>query len=188
VKFDSLEPPYFYLVVGSKDEFGKFAFKLNYEAASENRWRLAIRVVRGEKMKTRAGLFDEFAAALQFPDYFGENWAALDECLSDLEWMPSEGYAVLMSNSLSVLSEEDPEDRAILPRLLARVCKFWATEHRVFPSRELKPMPFHVVFHATEPEVDFVDGLLKPHSADTPTIFLRDIQTNQGVSGGWPGR
>lgn len=178
MRLDSLEPPYFYVVVGSEDEFGKYAFHLNYEMNRERPCQFAIRVVRGRKMKTRAGLFNEFAAALQFPDYFGENWAALDECLSDLEWIPSAGYAVMVSNALSVLSEEDPEDRAILLRLLVRVCKYWATEHRVFPSREPKPTPFHVVFHAAEPETDFLNGLLKPHSADTPIIYLREAQKN----------
>jgi hypothetical protein len=47
--------------------------------------RLVVRSVRGRKMTTTAQLYDEFAAALQFPPYFGENWAAFDECLSDMD-------------------------------------------------------------------------------------------------------
>ncbi|MFD7158495.1 barstar family protein [Kribbella sp. NPDC059898] len=30
-----------------------------------------------------AGLFDEFAATLQFPYCFGENWDGLGDCVSD---------------------------------------------------------------------------------------------------------
>jgi len=37
---------------------------------------LAVRLVRGHKSRAVDGLFDEFAAALQFPYYFGANWAA----------------------------------------------------------------------------------------------------------------
>jgi hypothetical protein len=42
------------------------------------------RFCRGSKMQTLDALFDEFSAAWQFPYYFGYNWAAFDECLSDL--------------------------------------------------------------------------------------------------------
>src|SRR5947207_12960021 len=42
-----------------------------------------VRFVRGYKATTTADLFDELAAALQFSDYFGENWDALVDCLSD---------------------------------------------------------------------------------------------------------
>jgi hypothetical protein len=52
--------------------------------------RLVVRTLRGVKMQTVQQLFDEFAAALQFPWYFGENWAAFDECLTDLAWLPPE--------------------------------------------------------------------------------------------------
>ncbi|MFL6161550.1 MAG: barstar family protein [Jatrophihabitantaceae bacterium] len=68
-------------------------------------WRDARRVVRlkGRRMRTAAQLYDEFAAALQFPSYFGENWAAFDECLKDLEWLPSEaGHIVVITELFSV--------------------------------------------------------------------------------------
>jgi hypothetical protein len=178
MNFRSLESPYFCILVGSGDELGAFAFRLNYELTRRPH-SSAVRLVRGKKMKTRVDLFNEFAAAFQFPDYFGENWAALDECLSDLEWLPADGYVMLMSNVAGILSEEDSEDRAIFLRLLARVCKYWATEHRVFPSREPKPIPFHILFHATESEVNFVSELVKPHCSNTPVMFVRDIYRDQ---------
>ena len=40
--------------------------------------------LRGRKMTTLRQLFDEFAAALQFPYYFGANKDAFDECLSEV--------------------------------------------------------------------------------------------------------
>jgi RNAse (barnase) inhibitor barstar len=53
------------------------------------------RVVDGSAMDDRAGLFAQFAAALEFPDWFGHNWDALVDCLRDLSWLPGVGIAVL---------------------------------------------------------------------------------------------
>jgi hypothetical protein len=61
-------------------------------AAYELAWKVArdqmvTKVLRGSKMTSLDSLFAEIGAALQFPDYFGEIWPALDECLLDLSWM-----------------------------------------------------------------------------------------------------
>jgi RNAse (barnase) inhibitor barstar len=79
------------------------------------------RVLRGPKMRTAAGLFDEFAAALQFPAYFGENWDALDECLTDLSWLPAQRYLIAITTAPEVLSRASPADRHKFWELLKRV-------------------------------------------------------------------
>lgn len=59
---------------------------------------LATRHLRGERMRTTDGVFGEFAAALQFPPYFGFNWHAFDECLGDLSWLGVDaGVGVVIS-------------------------------------------------------------------------------------------
>jgi len=35
----------------------------------------------------KATLLARFAAALHFPDWFGHNWDALSDCLTDLSWL-----------------------------------------------------------------------------------------------------
>ena len=42
--------------------------------------------LRGGKMRTAAGFFDELAAALQFPSWFGENWDALTDIARFRGW------------------------------------------------------------------------------------------------------
>ena len=40
-------------------------------------------VMRGSRMHSKSSLLDEFSAALQFPDYFGHNWDAFEECFEE---------------------------------------------------------------------------------------------------------
>src|SRR6516225_3387906 len=63
-----------------------------------------VRRIRGHKAKTTAALFDEMAAALQFPSYFGENWNALDECLSDLEWLAGDACLLVFERAPELLA------------------------------------------------------------------------------------
>jgi hypothetical protein len=37
---------------------------------------------------SKAEVIARLAAALHFPDWFGHNWDALSDCLSDLGWLP----------------------------------------------------------------------------------------------------
>jgi len=142
MNLDSLEPPYVYLSIASPKEVGAYAYRLNYEKGSE----LAVRVVRGNKMRRLDDLYDEFAAAFQFPDYFGENWAAFDECLADLEWVPARGYVLLISNAVELLSKEPEKQFATFVRILSGICEEWA--------RAKTPKPFHVLFQCTESDVE----------------------------------
>ena len=38
------------------------------------------------------------AAALHFPAWFGHNWDALSDCLTDLSWMEANGYVVVLEH------------------------------------------------------------------------------------------
>jgi Barstar (barnase inhibitor) len=44
-------------------------------------------VVLTKNIESRKQLFDAIANGLRFPDYFGGNWDALIDCLSDLSWL-----------------------------------------------------------------------------------------------------
>jgi RNAse (barnase) inhibitor barstar len=44
-------------------------------------------------------LLRNIAAALEFPDWFGGNWDALEDCLSDLSWHPAAGHVLVFENA-----------------------------------------------------------------------------------------
>src|SRR5688572_31813881 len=55
-------------------------------------------------MATKRGLLDELSSGLRFPDYFGGNWDALEECIGDLSWIPP-GPVVLRHSDLPLVND-----------------------------------------------------------------------------------
>lgn len=107
---------------------------------------LTVRVVRGRKMRTRTGVFDEFAAALQFPLYFGENEDAFDEGLSELEHLPQgDGYVVVITEPDQVLADEQGMAFEWLVRALSRASKEWSQPIELGEWWDRAAVPFHVV-------------------------------------------
>ena len=79
---------------------------------------LMTRWLRGSRMRTKAGLLDEFAAVLQFPSGMGMTWDGFDECLNDLEWLEGEAAALFVFDADQLLADAPPEDQAILFEIL----------------------------------------------------------------------
>ena len=84
-----------------------------------------IKVIRGKKCRTATGLFAELAEVLEFPEYFGHNWDALEECLADLEWLPAKGYVLVFTDSELILPD-DEEDFATFLEVLNDAGETWA--------------------------------------------------------------
>jgi hypothetical protein len=119
--------------------------------AFELSWKLnesghVSRTLRDKKMRTLQGMFDEFAAALQFPDYFGENWPALAECLTDLSWLPGSAYVLICVDSLELLADESPDQLAVLLRTLDHAASEWARPISQGEPWDRAAVPFHVLF------------------------------------------
>lgn len=59
-------------------------------------------------------LIDQIDREFCFPDYFGRNWNAVDECLSDLSWLPSKAFCCFFIGS----SQSKKEDKRIYDLLI----------------------------------------------------------------------
>ena len=110
---------------------------------------LALKVIKGRHCKTPATLFAEFARALKFPDYFGHNWDALEECLADLEWLPAKGYILLITDAAHVLPDDEAEYETFLD-ILCDAGEAWGNGQTEMGAR--RATPFHVLFAVSERE------------------------------------
>jgi len=77
------------------------------------------------------------ARALAFPDYFGANWDALADCLTDLEWIQADGYVILLAG-LQGFARQAPRDYLTALDVLEDTAQYWAEEG----------VPFYVLVEA----------------------------------------
>ncbi len=108
--------------------------------------RVVARFVAGTACATSRDLFDEFAAALEFPDHFGRNWDALDDSVHDLEWLPEGPLALLVSDANRLLADE-PQRLATLLDILSNAERELREPLQPEPSRQRE---LRVVFQARE--------------------------------------
>jgi RNAse (barnase) inhibitor barstar len=149
--------PRLHLMVATPGEATDFGWSLGRLDGRQ----VVVRFLRGQKMQTASQLFDEFAAALQFPYYFGENWNALWECLTDLEWLPHGACILMILDGAQLLAREAEESLAVFLDFLAVACDEWTATEK--GPLEPAPRPFHVVFQC--PPDDEVRFLSRMHAA-----------------------
>lgn len=118
-------------------------------AADLRRDDFVVRVVRGENMTTTAQVFDEFAAAFQFPAHFGRNKDAFDDVMRDLDDVLGlgAGYVVVVRNAESLLSAQ-PDERD------------WFRGSMDFYAEEWAPVVFRTVYQVGSGEGDGPAGEL----------------------------
>lgn len=86
----------------------------------------------------KATLMRNIAAALQFPDWFGANWDALEDCLSDLSWLSASGYLLLIEDA------QPGDDLGVLIDVLRSAAEWWRDRGKPFvaifvdPARRLQ--------------------------------------------------
>ncbi|RFC41117.1 MAG: Barstar (barnase inhibitor) [Candidatus Nitrotoga sp. CP45] len=71
------------------------------------------------------------AQAVRAPDWFGGNWDALADVLSDLSWQPACGYVLLLRNDNGTLGMA-AEDHNIAMEIFADTIAFWKSQDKPF--------------------------------------------------------
>lgn len=76
---------------------------------------------------SKAGILEELSRAFDMPRWFGHNWDALEDCLTDLEWLPDQPIVLVMTGSIAVA-----EETHVLIDILRETCAHWQDLGRGF--------------------------------------------------------
>lgn len=112
---------------------------------------IVVRTVDGAAARTRDGVFGEFARAWDFPDHFGHNGDAFDECMRELDDVAAStpspaGYLTVIDHPADVLADSASDATADLA-WLAQAFVFYREHYRdgATPSAV-----FAVLLHAVD--------------------------------------
>jgi RNAse (barnase) inhibitor barstar len=92
---------------------------------------LALFHIKGDQINDKSQFLRSVAEILQFPDYFGSNWDALADCLTDMSWNDSAGYVIVYDHP-HILADNSPEDFRTLVEIFQESARFWHEEGIVF--------------------------------------------------------
>lgn len=136
----SIDDPWAFFIASPERAIDNFmlALKANDQQA-------VVRIIRGRRCSTKESLLQEWAAALQFPYYFGHGWDSFDECITDLDWLPGECYVFVVTDVEQILPDHPP-DFDIFVDILANASREWRIPNRYNVGEPVAA--FNVVFHA----------------------------------------
>ena len=88
-------------------------------------------LVDGEAVYTKEQLLREFFDTCEFPDYFGFNWDALEECLRDYSFAPAKGYIFGLLGSVKLKTRLEKELK-LLQEIFEEAAKVWENDGVLF--------------------------------------------------------
>lgn len=116
-------------------------------------------------MRTVERLFDEVSAALQFPYDFGENWPAFNECLAEMDWLPTgAGLVVVVLDAVEVLSESEVELDALI-RSIEAAHSAYSQPIELGEWWDRPAVPFHVVLQSLPGDASVLGTRWQDHGA-----------------------
>jgi len=118
-------------------------------------------VIDGAIIKDPKDIIAAFASQFTFPAYFGGNWDALEECLTDLSWLQSDRFLVVIREPLA-LYEKLPSDFQILIEILGNTCRYWNIEWPMM-NNLIAGIHFGCIIQCTPKERKTIAQLLTNH-------------------------
>lgn len=80
--------------------------------------------IEGQKLNKKEQFLNHATLAMHFPEYFGDNWDAFEDCLMDLSWVKGEKYLIVFDHT-DVFAEHAPQHFDTLLEILKESAEFW---------------------------------------------------------------
>jgi hypothetical protein len=81
----------------------------------------------GRQIIDKSSFVAPTAHSLRFPAYFGHNWDAFEELITDLSWAPARGY-LLIYDHVSLFGRGQPEAWQTACAILAGSIEYWQAQ------------------------------------------------------------
>jgi RNAse (barnase) inhibitor barstar len=91
---------------------------------------LAFFALDGKIVHNKDQFLKQAAAALQFPDYFGNNWDAFADCLTDMEWHEADGFVILYGN-FDFFAERERDQFGVALEIFTESAEFWRSQGKL---------------------------------------------------------
>jgi len=114
--------------------------------AAASRARFCLLAANITKPSSTEAVLSELGSAFKFPIWYGANFDALYDCLTDPDWLPAKGH-VLVINGIANLRAADPDDFATLIEVLQTAAESRRDSHSPFwilldaPARGIPAFP-----------------------------------------------
>ena len=83
-------------------------------------------ILDGEKIYSKETLLSTLKEGLCFPDYFGFNWDALQDCITVLSWLKGvHRIAIFIKNSSKLMKDEPNTSLQTFFEILDYAVSFW---------------------------------------------------------------
>lgn len=85
----------------------------------------------GKRIHNKTTFLNEVSERLKLPAYFGFNWDAFSDCITDLSWMNTAG-AVIIYNDSEHFRIAAPEDWLTANNILLEAIDYWKVNGKGF--------------------------------------------------------
>ena len=94
-------------------------------------YRYKFFLLDGAEIRSKERFLNHAAAVLSFPDYFGNNWDAFEDCLTDMSWHETDGFVVLYDN-VDTFAQNSPDQFKVALEIFRDIIEFWRNQEKPF--------------------------------------------------------